>query len=376
MIAPNSTTSFQGLTVHVLHLEDSDADHALVARALRRDLPGCRLDRVDTLADFQSRLHSSTYDVILADYRLAGFTALQAWDYVRSRQVSTPFILVSGAIGESAAVEAIHSGMSDYVSKGELQRLGRVVQRALAIEAARTSEARALAELASSERRLAALADHLQTAIESERAAIAREIHDDIGGALAAVRLDLAWISRHSKGPDLHSHIGAAEEMLQHALGASQRIMMDLRPAILDQGLVAALQWLAAGFERRTGARVRWTSAVNEATVFGKGIQLTAYRTAQEAFTNISKYAKCKNVLVDLSDSEGVLTLEIQDDGKGIQDVDLENPTAFGLRGLRERAKAAGGWLDISSQPGKGTAIILSIPLDDSPKPATQGDFA
>lgn len=376
MIAPHFLPNSENPPTRVLHLEDSDADHGLVARILGREFPGCLLDRTDTLNDFEEVLRSQTFDVILADYRLAGFTALQAWELVKSRQIATPFILVSGAIGESAAVEAIQSGMSDYVSKAELEKLGRVVRRAIEMQATRDAAVRAAAELALSERRLAAFAEHLQSAIESERAAIAREIHDDIGGALAAVRLDLAWVSRHSVDSKVLGHIKTAEEMLQHALGASQRIMMDLRPAILDQGLLAALQWLINGFERRTGTKVRWSGTLKETAPYDKQIQLTAYRTAQEALTNISKYAAGANVFIDISDEENVLTLEVRDDGNGISQADLEKPASFGLRGLRERAKVAGGWLDISTREGAGTAVILSIPLTASTTQTHSGVFA
>src|SRR5690606_41000042 len=93
-------------------------------------------------------------------------------------------------------------------------------------------------ELAESRQRLAELAEHLQTSIEQERADIAREIHDDIGGALAAVKLDLAWVSRRVHDAETQRHVNSALDMLQHALGASQRIMMNLRPPLLAQGHV------------------------------------------------------------------------------------------------------------------------------------------
>lgn len=372
MIVPPIAPHLENTPLCLLHLEDSDADHALVARILSREFPGCSIDRTDTLPDFQSLIQARTYDVILADYRLAGFTALQAWDFVHLQQNGTPFVLVSGAIGESAAVEAIQSGMSDYVSKTELEKLARVVRRAMEMQSARDTATRAAAELALSERRLAAFAEHLQGAIETERAAIAREIHDDIGGALAAVRLDLAWVARHSVDSAVLSHTQAAEEMLQHALSASQRIMMDLRPAILEQGLLAALQWLIGSFERRTGTKVRWTGTLEDSASYEKQIQLTAYRTAQEALTNISKYAPGANVYIDISDAEQVLTLEIRDEGGGISQSDLDKPSSFGLRGLRERAKIVGGWLDISTRAGAGTAVILSIPLNTA-RPQPQG---
>ncbi|MBS3996815.1 MAG: sensor histidine kinase, partial [Hydrogenophaga sp.] len=144
----------------------------------------------------------------------------------------------------------MHQGVSDYLLKDNMQRLPHVVQRALEMAETRKAKARADAELAESRLRLAELAEHLQVSTEQERANIAREIHDDIGGALAAVKLDLAWVGRRTDSPEVLEHVASAMEMLQHALEASQRIMMNLRPPILDQGLVAAVQWLASSFER------------------------------------------------------------------------------------------------------------------------------
>jgi signal transduction histidine kinase len=162
--------------------------------------------------------------------------------------------------------------------------------------------------------------------------------------------------------------------MLQHAMGASQRIMMNLRPAILDQGLLAALQWLSESFHTRTG--IKATVQANHASIqTNQAIALTAYRTAQEALTNASKHAQCSQVKIELSDAEGVLTLEISDNGQGISPEQLQKPTAFGIRGLKERAKVVGGWLDISSQVGQGTSLILSIPLNQDGKAASENHF-
>ena len=162
--------------------------------------------------------------------------------------------------------------------------------------------------------------------------------------------------------------------MLQHAIGASQRILLNLRPAILDQGLVAAVQWLASDFERRTGVRVHIQVSREDLQV-SKDVQLVAYRTTQEALTNIAKHAGATAVKIDLSDAEGVLTLEIADDGKGLSKVELEKTKAFGIRGLHERAKTVDGWLDVSSRPGTGTSIILSIPLDGAAHTETPGEI-
>ncbi len=356
-----------GFTDHpplrVLHLEDSLLDHDLVKRALAKSGQPFVIERVETLDAFAQHLRGRPFDVILADYHLPGFTALDAFAQLPRDGHPAPFILISGAIGEAAAVDAIKLGMSDYLLKDDLGKLVHVVRRALEVRETRIAKERAHAELAASEKRLAEFSEHLQATVEQERAAIAREVHDDIGGALAAMKLDLAWIARHSSDPGVASHLQAANDMLQHALGASQRIMMNLRPAILDQGLAPAVQWLASGFERRTGIKTTFISAESHQDT-PKPVQLAAYRTAQEALTNISKHAQCDAVRIDLSDANGVLTLEVTDNGQGIAEHELGKPRSFGLKGLHERARAIGGWLDVSTGRGSGTSIILSVPLD------------
>lgn len=348
--------------VRVLHLEDSAADHALVRQTLRRAGQPHEIRQADTLAGFTEWLDREPFDVVLADYRLPGFTALDAWRIVEQRPAHPPFVLLSGAIGEAAAVDAMRLGFADYLLKDDMARLPHVLARAIEVAEARRAREQAAAELAESQQRLADLAEHLQTSIEEERAAIAREIHDDIGGALAAVRFDLAWIGRHADEEGLREHASTATEMLQHAIDAAQRLMMNLRPPVLDQGLVAAVHWLAETFERRTRIPVRVTVS-REALDVPPALQLVAYRTAQEALTNVHKHAQAGQVRIDLSDHEGVLTLEVTDDGRGMAPEMLKKPRSFGLKGLQERARRAGGWMDISSRPGQGTAVIMTVPL-------------
>jgi signal transduction histidine kinase len=348
--------------IRILHLEDSELDHEIVRQTLRRAGVACELTRVERLEDFRVAMGSQNFDAILADYRLPGFTALEAWQALQAVSRPPPFILLSGAIGETAAVDAIKLGMSDYLLKDDLGKLAHVIQRAIEVHHAKRERERAVEELAASEQRLARFAEHLQSSIEQERAAIAREIHDDIGGSLAAIQFDLSWIGRHHPETDTQTHVQSATAMLQHAVGASQRIMMNLRPAILDQGLGAAVDWLAREFERRTGIPTA-VRIVLRGQDLDRAIQLTAYRTAQEALTNISKHARCSEVRIELSDAEGVLTLEITDNGQGIAEPARHKPQSYGLKGLQERARTCEGWLDISSREGSGTSITLSVPL-------------
>jgi signal transduction histidine kinase len=349
--------------LRILHLEDSDLDHALAHRALQRAGTPVEIERVETLDGFIAAMRQKPYDAVLADYRLPGFTAVDAWDALSTAGISLPpFVLLSGAIGEDAAVYAIRRGISDYLHKDDVAKLPHVLTRAIEVHASRLARARADQELAASEHRLAQLTEHLQTSIEEERASIAREIHDDIGGALTAVRFDLAWIARHAAAPEMQAHAQAAAEMLRHAVGASQRIMRNLRPPILEQGLVAAIEWLAEGFERRTAIPVQLRTPVKPVELAAE-TELVAYRVAQESLTNITKHAAgCTAVTVDLSDGSGMLTLEIADNGCGLEPAAREKSNAFGLRGLQERARKVGGWIDISAPQGSGTSITLSVP--------------
>jgi two-component system, NarL family, sensor histidine kinase UhpB len=349
--------------LRILHLEDSAEDHALVRFALQRSQLACELALVDRLEDLRRVLVEQSFDIVLADYHLPGFTGLDGWAVVQEFNPDLPFVLLSGAIGEEAAVNALHLGVSDYVLKDSMHRLAHVIQRAMEIRASRTAQALSTAELADSRRRLAALAEHLQVSIEQERADISREIHDDIGGALAAAKLDLSWVNRHTQDRELKGHLDSALEMLQHALEASQHIMKNLRPPILDQGLVAAVQWLGSSVERRHGLLVVVRPSA-EVVIVSREVQLVAYRTAQEALTNVIKHAQATTVDIELSDEEGVLTLEVKDNGRGLDSQALQKAHSFGLLGLRERAAKVGGWLDVSSS-SRGTSVTLSVPLEE-----------
>lgn len=371
MIAPNGSDNPAQRPLLLLHLEDSAADQRLTQITLRKAGMACRITCTDNLHDFIKLLQSQSFDLVLADYHLLGFTALDAWERAQQLPQCPPFVLLSGAIGETAAVAAIQQGIADYLLKDDIARLPHVLLRTLEVHEARLAKEQAMQDLAHSERQLAELTEHLQQSIEQERAAIAREIHDDIGGSLTSVKFDLSWIDRNATSPELQSHARAALEMLQHALGASQRIMMNLRPPVLDQGLVAAVQWLAENFERRTGIRTQVDTPTH--IEVPATLQVVAYRTAQEALTNISKYAQASAVRIELSSLEGFLTLEVRDNGVGIAPGMRDKPKSFGLRGLAERARTVGGWLDVSSHVGQGTSVIVSIPLDSSIIKPSQG---
>jgi len=286
---PEPSAASRPVKLRVLHLEDNDEDHALVAIHLRRGGINADIERVDNEQDLIQAL-TQDWDLILSDYNLPGYSGLAALDRVRSMGKLVPFILVSGEIGEDIAVQAMRNGANDYLLKSNLARLAPAAL--LAIEANRTRIAKQRADLALSRSRqqLRELAQHLQTSIEQERAAIAREIHDDVGGGLTAVKFDLAWIARHATSPEIAERVQQALDSVAHAHEASQRIMHNLRPAILEQGLIAALQWMTDRFGKRTGIVATFRTS-HEKLQLAPGVPLVAYRFAQEALTNVSKHA-------------------------------------------------------------------------------------
>ena len=363
--------------LRVLHLEDSDLDHELALAHLQRAGLQVQAKRIESRPEFAAELQGD-WDLILSDYNLPGFSGLQALDMLRASGRLWPFILVSGEIGEDTAVEAMRNGASDYLLKNNLSRLAPAMENAIEAAEARRARDAADEELQASRQRLAELAQHLQTSVELERSAIAREIHDDVGGSLTALNFDLAWIARHADSAPVRARAQSALETVTHAIEASQRIMHNLRPAILEQGLVAALQWMASRYEKRTGIECEFHTS-RDSLQLPAGVPLVAYRTAQEALTNVSKHAQATRVRLDLLLAPDMLSLEISDNGRGLSRRDLAKANSFGIRGLQERAVTVGGWVDLSSST-RGTTLILSVPIaaaeTAAPEIARTGDQA
>ncbi len=334
-----------------------------VEAALQREFDEIHLTQVASLDSFVASAQSGEFDVLMADYALSGCTGLDAWNQLEHGDNGVPFlILFTTVIGETESIDVMRSGVNECIYAEDFQRLGYVVLKLLEVWEARQAKIQADAALVVSRNQLLRLTQQLHARIEEERTAVSREIHDDIGGALAAVKFDLSWIARRSTDDAVIERVHQATGTLQQALDASQRIMLSLRPAILDEGLVPALQWLVNSFRKRTEADVVFRCD-KDALNLASEIQSVAFSVVREALTNVVKHAQAHKVVVDVSDQEGVLTVEVSDDGVGLAPKALAKTTSFGILGLRERAQSIGGWLDVSSS-GPGVSVILTVPLD------------
>jgi PAS domain S-box-containing protein len=205
----------------------------------------------------------------------------------------------------------------------------------------------------------------LQSVREEERREIAREIHDELGQALTGLKLDLSWLGTQLPAvpPDLKAQCQSILGRIDRTMDAVRRIATELRPSVLDQlGLAAAIEWQTQEFGQRTGIPTR-LELLADGLAVPDPIASNVFRVLQEALTNITRHAQPTRVEVSLADVRGVLVLEVRDDGRGIPEVALDSPMSVGLIGMRERAFACAGKLDIKSAPGQGTTLVLRTPL-------------
>lgn len=259
---------------------------------------------------------------------------------------------------------------------GEPERLNealRVMRRFLdRVRVMLTTEFIAAKEraLAESEKSMRALAGRLQSAIEAERRRMAREIHDQLGQQLTALKLDQSWILRRFETRDRNGVgelLADMDHLLDTTVATVRRLATNLRPDILDElGLVAAVEWHARDVEARSG--IRFDVILPEEEIDAPDPQATAiFRMFQEISTNVVRHAGARNVSVRVVVSEGSILLDVTDDGRGITPTEAASGASLGLVGMRERAALLGGSVVIRGAPGVGTTVQVRVPSGGAP---------
>jgi signal transduction histidine kinase len=361
-----------GKRIRVLILEDRPEDAALLVHELRR----CGFDpdwrRVVTEAEYLAALGDPP-DVVLADYSLPQFDAPRALRHVQERGLDVPFLVVSGSVGEDLAAAVVRQGAADYLLKDRLARLGSAVEQALEQKRLRDEKGQAEAERArlfeqvcAGRERLQALSRRLLEAQEAERRRLARELHDELGQALTAVKLNLLGASRVAGAaaqPGLTESIGIVERALQQVRDLS----LGLRPSVLDDlGLVAALRWHLDRQCQRAGLAQEFAADPPDLRLSPE-LETACFRVAQEALTNVVRHARARRVGVSLSRQVTEVCLVVRDDGAGF-DVAAACTRAsrgesLGLLGMQERVLLSGGEIEIVSAVGQGTEVRVRWPL-------------
>jgi PAS domain S-box-containing protein len=246
--------------------------------------------------------------------------------------------------------------------------------RAVCMIASDLSETkRAEQELRASSEQLRNLTAHLLSVREEERTRISREVHDELGQSLTAVKMDLAWLAGRlpEKNGQMLKRIGSTGQLADRMIQSIRRISTELRPAVLDLGLAAAVEWQVQEFQARSGIQCKVRLLTHE--VFAPDVSTTLFRILQETLTNVARHAKATRVEVVKQKRRDRVVLMIRDNGRGFDQADPSLSKSLGLLGMRERAAILGGQVNISSAPGKGTTVTAWIPL---PSPQKSGALA
>lgn len=266
--------------------------------------------------------------------------------------------------------QIIHHSAESRKLKGEVQEKDYILA-SRARELGRESEQRRQKEqeLMRSQKRLKQLTAHLTNIREHERKVMAREVHDELGQLLTALKMDLAWIGDNALAGEREkflTRLDEANNLIDTIISSVQRIVAKLRPSILDDlGIVEAVKWQAREFEKR--AKIPCDVRVATEGVPLTGDAATAlFRICQEALTNVARHAGASRVDITLTAEDGAVMLEVTDDGRGLTVTDRNAAESFGLMGMRERAEMFGGELDIESAAGKGTTVRLRVPLSET----------
>ncbi len=313
---------------------------------------------------------------------LAEGPALESAGFIKANLVGRTLPEVLGAEKAASAIAPLRAALAGSEVEFEFGLAGRqYLVRALPLDIPQlpgrgpmamalaldvTTREAAQREVAESRSQLELLSRLLLTAQEDERRRVAREVHDELGQALTAVKIGLATSLRSAQtrgSLDSERHMRTAAATLDQAIAAVQRIVLKLRPGVLDSlGPVAAIEYAVQQFRAQAHLPVELTLPPESLPIDAE--RATAlYRTVQEALTNVARHAHARSVAVSLVMQSDRLMLQVADDGRGIDDEQMRNPRSMGVLGMRERAAACGGWLTLKRADTGGTVVSLTMPL-------------
>ena len=364
-INENENSKSMDTRLKLLLLEDDPADAALIKKMLERS--GLQFDSLlaSDEKEFLEALNENSFDAVLADNALPQYSSMEALRIIKKKNPFTAFILVTGTVSEEFAVNIIQQGADDYILKTNLTRLPSAISTTVLNKKMQKEKLHAENEMQEMNEQLRNLAAHLQNVREEEQTRISREIHDELGQMLTAIKMDVTSADKKLKtAPEIASAtLVRVLEMVDTTVKTIRRIASELRPSILDDlGLIEALEWQCSEFGKRNQIKCSFTCSDSILTIH-REIAIGLYRIFQEALTNIARHSGASHVTATLQIEPQQLIMTIADDGKGFDPDAVKAKKSLGLVGIKERALMMKGKLITETAPGKGTTIRIIVPL-------------
>jgi PAS domain S-box-containing protein len=345
--------------------EDQLLEAARYARSLLESSldPMAMIDRSGRLVDFNSATERITG---LSREQLAGSDAASKFTHPEELYRGFQLVLAQGQVLDfPMAIRHASGKVIDVLCNASLYRNAQGEVIGVFTSARDVTESRRIQqEVHTSRQHLRELAAQLETAREEERKHIAREVHDELGQVLTALRMDVSLLRLRfgALDPQLAGKVQDMKHLVDRGIQGVRNVATNLRPAALDMGLIAALEWLCNESSSRTDIPCILRMNQDEFDL-DEARAVVVFRIVQESITNIARYAQATQINIDLAQNGDELRVTVQDDGQGFDPAQAAGKKSFGLLGMRERALALGGRLDIQSAPQQGTTIALTIPL-------------
>lgn len=364
----------------ILAIDDKEDNLVVISAILKNMIEDC--DVITSLSGPEGieKVCTENPDVVLLDIKMPGMDGYEVCKILKSdeRTKHIPVIMITAINPDTASrIRGLELGADAFLSKpideAELAAQVKVMLRIKTAEDQLRSERDLLEEtvlertraLQKSEAELRLLSSHLQNVREEERTSIAREIHDELGQSLTALKMEITWIIKNSKdGSDsIAKKTSSIISQIDGLIDSVRRISSNLRPGVLDDlGLCAAVRWQAGRIEQRSGIKCSITCVPEEFPA--ESSQATAlYRVFQEAMTNIIRHSRATKADILLNQTADFIELQVDDNGRGISAREAGDEKSFGIIGMRERIHSCGGTFEIKGIPVKGTRIKAMIPL-------------
>jgi len=317
------------------------------------------------------RAESARPDLILLDVVMPGIDGFETCRRLKQRDATRdiPVIFMTALTATDDKIEGFRVGAVDYVTKPlNAEEVATRVDTHLKLDALRQRQAaqnRLLREeIAAREQDMRFKREEAR---EDERKHIARELHDELGQHLSAIRLELSFVRMRwgADNPELREKVQSVQESIDGVIGLVRDLVTRLRPVVLDMGIASALEWLVCEFQ--TSSEVKCELQIDEQVADLDAWQTnTVFRLVQESLTNIGRHAHARNVQVSLQRQPASYVLTVADDGRGFDPSTIEIKS-LGIQGMRERAEMLGGRLDLRTHPGDGTTIVVAFPISATP---------